>query len=369
MLNNIKFPIVKSEPDPRDYELDLKATRDTGDFNLGDDGKLDQGNTSQCANFSYKALLDPFFDVPLSPSYAYANRFDKDEHQGEGVRGRDIMKDVYHDGLCHIDLMPTHGTIEELKAAFSALPESVHEDAKLHRTESFYRLSTIPDKFLDIMRLTRLQVLLSIPIYREQWKKAQKTGIVFPPDEGDTMIGGHMIRCCGQTDGYLRLINTWGEDYPIDGVQLLHKDYPIWEVWMPVPRVPTKIEMFNGSAEYAVNGYLFTMDTQPEIIKGRMMVPIRFLAEAMLGTFVDWDNSSRTAYVYRAGEKLNFTEGLGFFFSEYGISRTVYDEGVTNYINKDGRMLVPVRAVMEHFGWDVHYNDKTRLITITNGGE
>lgn len=365
-LNGIALPVVPSPHDDRDFKLTLGSTFPQDDFNLGDGPILDQKNTSQCGNFSFKSLMDPYFSNPLSPSYAYANRFDKGEYQGEGVMARDILKDVYHDGLCHIDMMPTHGTVEELKAAFSALPQEVHDNAALHKIESYYRLSKRPDNFLDTMRKTGLQTLLAIPLYKNAWIKAQKTGIVFPPEEGDTMIGGHMVKCSGQTEGYIRIPNTWGEDYPINGVQLIHKDYPIWEAWMPVPNVPTRISMNQDSSTYFVNGEKKLMDTMPVTRMNRVHVPLRFFMESMLGTFVDWDQSTKTAHVYRGGTELLFRQGADNFFSVYGLSTTKYEEGVTNYINEDDRMLIPLRPVAEFFGWNVKYDHATRNITIDN---
>lgn len=44
-----------------------------------------------------------------------------------------------------------------------------------------------------------------------------------------------------------------------------------------------------GSADYTVNGEAKKLDTVPEVVDGRTLVPIRALAEA-LGKTVYWDD-------------------------------------------------------------------------------
>jgi len=47
-----------------------------------------------------------------------------------------------------------------------------------------------------------------------------------------------------------------------------------------------------GAATATVNGETKTMDTAPAVIKERMLVPVRFVSEA-LGANVDWDNTAK----------------------------------------------------------------------------
>ncbi|MEW9702006.1 stalk domain-containing protein [Paenibacillus sp. SI8] len=62
-----------------------------------------------------------------------------------------------------------------------------------------------------------------------------------------------------------------------------------------------KIDLKLGSAIAVVNGKSVTMDSEPQIVEGRMFVPLRFIAES-LGAKVEWD-----ARLYRAN--VQFGEG------------------------------------------------------------
>lgn len=96
-------------------------------------------------------------------------------------------------------------------------------------------------------------------------------------------------------------------------------------------------------------------DMKPTIINGRTLVPVRFVAEA-LGAKVSYDNeTARIAY----GNK---TMLLKAGTAEY----TVNNEGKqfdVAPLNKDGRILVPLRAISEEFDKEVFY-DKCGYIII-----
>ncbi|NEW09487.1 hypothetical protein GK047_26455 [Paenibacillus sp. SYP-B3998] len=62
-----------------------------------------------------------------------------------------------------------------------------------------------------------------------------------------------------------------------------------------------KVDLQLGSSTAMVNGQPVLMDMAPQIVEGRMFVPLRFIAES-LGAKVEWDNS-----LYRATVK--FAEG------------------------------------------------------------
>lgn len=56
----------------------------------------------------------------------------------------------------------------------------------------------------------------------------------------------------------------------------------------------TYVQLQAGSNILKVNGVEIQMDTAPEIIEGRMMIPLRFVAQAF-GATVNWDEDARTA--------------------------------------------------------------------------
>jgi hypothetical protein len=59
-----------------------------------------------------------------------------------------------------------------------------------------------------------------------------------------------------------------------------------------------KIELSIDSKTAMVNGRAVALDSEPVIIEGRTMVPLRFVSEYM-GASIDWDGQTRTATIYR----------------------------------------------------------------------
>lgn len=65
-------------------------------------------------------------------------------------------------------------------------------------------------------------------------------------------------------------------------------------------REGTTIELRIGSRQAFVSGRPVTLDVPPMIVRGRTMVPLRFVGEA-LGAQVDWDAATRTVFILSPG--------------------------------------------------------------------
>jgi hypothetical protein len=61
-------------------------------------------------------------------------------------------------------------------------------------------------------------------------------------------------------------------------------------------RSGSQIQLQIGSRQAYVNGNLTLLDIPPMVVRGRTLVPLRFISEA-LGAQVDWDPAARTVYV------------------------------------------------------------------------
>jgi uncharacterized repeat protein (TIGR02543 family) len=95
-----------------------------------------------------------------------------------------------------------------------------------------------------------------------------------------------------------------------------------------------------------------TMDVLPVVQDGRVLVPIRFIAEA-LGTSVNWNDDTREV-------TLSAPNGTAFSFA---IGQAVVGMDVPAQIIND-RTFVPLRFISEHFGATVHWCEETRGIEI-----
>ena len=118
------------------------------------------------------------------------------------------------------------------------------------------------------------------------------------------------------------------------------------------------ISITPGSKTAAVDGSEVTLTAPAQIINGRTMVPIRFVAEN-LGFVVNWDASSKTASIGNNGEiKLS----VGSASAVVNGKSVALDAPA---IIQGGRTLVPLRFVSENLGAEVAWDAATKTATIT----
>ena len=114
-----------------------------------------------------------------------------------------------------------------------------------------------------------------------------------------------------------------------------------------------------GEKDAKVFGEIIANDVPPTIVKGRTMLPIRFVAEK-LGAAVDWIQESKTAVVELGDIKISIVIGESF--------ATVNDERIeldSQSFVQDGRTFLPIRFVMENLGADVLWHNDTQTVIIT----
>jgi hypothetical protein len=110
----------------------------------------------------------------------------------------------------------------------------------------------------------------------------------------------------------------------------------------------------HGSGEsgirVVIEGKVFAFDVHPQIVNGRILVPLRAIFEEM-GAAVEWDDMTRTVYAQKDETTVALTIGDPVpIVNGYGIS--LDQPGII----VDGRTLAPLRFVVEVFGgtalWD-----------------
>lgn len=129
----------------------------------------------------------------------------------------------------------------------------------------------------------------------------------------------------------------------------------------------TVIELWIGKKTAVIDGKTLALDVPPQIVKGRTVVPLRFIAEAFKAT-VDYDGPNRTIYIV-FGEieivlEINNVEAtmLVPYEGRKVIKIVILD---TPPFIQNGRTLVPVRFIAEAFGARVDWDSKLQKITIT----
>jgi hypothetical protein len=112
--------------------------------------------------------------------------------------------------------------------------------------------------------------------------------------------------------------------------------------------------------EVNVNGNFISMDVHPIMDNAQLFLPIRSLSS--LGLSYSWNPSTRiTTVKNKNGEYLKITVGSSTAYK--GNQPIKIDQAA---INKDGRVLVPIRFVTETLGYNVQYDAIRRLVFVTS---
>lgn len=131
------------------------------------------------------------------------------------------------------------------------------------------------------------------------------------------------------------------------------KPQPPEEPEEPVEPTAVVLEFTVGSNTFTVNDKTVEMDVAPFVKNGRVMVPIRFLAEA-LGYTVDYDFSDPTNKTITVHAVEDIVLTIGSNKALVGTEEVELD-AVPELVN--GRTMVPVRFVAETLGLEVQWTD------------
>jgi len=126
----------------------------------------------------------------------------------------------------------------------------------------------------------------------------------------------------------------------------------------------TIIKLGIGNPVYTVNDKGMTMDATPQIIEGRTMLPIRYVAEA-LGATVLWDNEDKKTTITLGSKKVELWIGNNQGSVDGVITAIDADNlEIVPTIVPPGRTLLPLRFIIESLGCKVEWLDKTKEVVI-----
>jgi len=159
----------------------------------------------------------------------------------------------------------------------------------------------------------------------------------------------------GSFEGEVSLVNFNKAVFKLTITDLPKKEEP------QPPEEPTTItlELTVGSNTLKVSGEAVEMDVAPYLKDGRVMVPVRFLAEA-LGLPVDYDFSDPTNKIVTVHAVEDIVLTIGSNKALVGTQEVELD-AAPEIVN--GRTMVPVRFVAETLGFDVQWAEG--VVTLT----
>jgi hypothetical protein len=119
--------------------------------------------------------------------------------------------------------------------------------------------------------------------------------------------------------------------------------------------------MFIGATGFTKDGAPGVTDVAPFIQDGRTFVAVRPVADAF-GAEIGWDEATQTVTLTRSDITVTIVIGSNTI--------TVVQDGVTSTVTadvaamiKDGRTVLPFRAVGEAFGATVNYDAATQSVS------
>ncbi len=107
-----------------------------------------------------------------------------------------------------------------------------------------------------------------------------------------------------------------------------------------------------------LNGESLVFDVEPLQEKGRLLVPLRAIAEA-LGAKVVWSNTPPTVIISRGDDIIELKPGLNLAFKN---NRELTLEATPQMVN--GRLLVPIRFVSEALGAEIDWQSYSKSVAI-----
>lgn len=87
-----------------------------------------------------------------------------------------------------------------------------------------------------------------------------------------------------------------------------------WRGTWELDGVTVKLKV--GFYDAYVNGKHYKLDVPSQIVNGRTLIPVRFVAEAF-GAEVIWDDETKTVHISGVGKKSQETEAAGKFFDRF----------------------------------------------------
>lgn len=158
------------------------------------------------------------------------------------------------------------------------------------------------------------------------------------------MLCGVLLRLNGNTE---RL----GGNYDHETGKFTFTAKGLGYIFVTTKPEPVKLELTLGKKGYKLNGIEMSMDVASMVVKGRTLVPLRFVADS-LGAKVGWDNITKTVMITMEGQTLSIA-----------IGKLVPGMDVPAEL-VNGRTMLPLRFIVEYFGADIFFDNTTKSISI-----
>lgn len=131
----------------------------------------------------------------------------------------------------------------------------------------------------------------------------------------------------------------------------------------PTPPAKPKEEDNIINAKLEIDGKKIDLKDPVRGREGTTYYPLRELIETIDGK-VSWDQKTRTASGVLGEDKVDFTIGKNSYIVN-GVSKSL-PKGEKAFISKDGKTYIPIRYVMEAFGYEVDWDQARMTVIVTS---
>ena len=135
---------------------------------------------------------------------------------------------------------------------------------------------------------------------------------------------------------------------------------PIWPVDAYAQETTNKVVLTLGSKNALINDTFHQLEIPPVVLEGTTFLPVRFVAEEILGAAVNWDATANAIVILKSevSVKLYLESGKAL------VNGQEVSIGHRPFI-KDERSLVPLRFLAENLNMKIVFNPLEKTITIT----
>lgn len=372
---------------------------------------LSQGFTCWCVSF---ALANKIFSsnlsrfgkpIKVSQEFIMKHCKDIDGNKALGTTLETGCKVVTKYGACEYSMLPFKDTLDARTNKFSNINQSMIDNAKLYRDDSFARISGLSAIKEAIIR--QHGVIARVSVFNNY--EGNGDGFIPLPDKRFVIepYGYHCVEICGWDDdfekvengqkhvGYLKIKESDGLKTTANGFRMMSydafnstgyysKDKLVGECWTTYfsgdlvdpdyhknhfvssddviePNRDT-IVLTIGSKNAVVNNTVKSLVVSPQVINGTTFVPLRFVTENFKGTYVSWDGPTKSVTVTaQDGKYFKLIIGNKNIIDRSG--KVIYTLLAEPYV-VNGTTMIPFRAFGELLGAKVGYDPATKKVTL-----